>query len=139
MRICTSRYQAQKQVMDSGLVPVGITVGNPRFKLQYKYVSLKLLAPTGHLFHIDEKIEFTRRFRAHLDQIGVEKIRKALEKISQDNGGRGLVLLCYEDVHKKGEWCHRRVFADWWTDRTGQVIEELPPPHRQLTLDSSAE
>jgi hypothetical protein len=37
------------------------------------------------------------------------------------------VLLCFEDVHRDGEGaCHRRTFARWWEEQTGEVVEELP-------------
>ncbi|MDR2170525.1 MAG: hypothetical protein LBP59_10320 [Planctomycetaceae bacterium] len=36
-----------------------------------------------------------------------------------------VVLLCYEDVSKVGQWCHRRMFAEWWENKTGEIIEEL--------------
>jgi len=35
---------------------------------------------------------------------------------------RGKTALCYE---KRGEFCHRRVFADWMWETTGNVIFEI--------------
>jgi len=133
MKIYTSRYSNQKGIIESGLVPVRITLGKPKFELSYDYDELRMLAPYG-LFGIDDKNEFTRKYREYLNQHGIKKIRKALHEISQKHGGKGLVLLCYEDVHKSGEWCHRRLFADWWKDKTGEDIEELPPPYRQESM-----
>jgi hypothetical protein len=34
--VATSRYQAGEKIVTSGLVPVGITVGSPRFKIDYR-------------------------------------------------------------------------------------------------------
>ena len=42
--------------------------------------------------------------------------------------GKELVLLCYEDVRVPGDWCHRTVFAEWWAEQTGELIEELYDP-----------
>lgn len=42
--------------------------------------------------------------------------------------GKDVVLCCYEDVRKPNEWCHRLVFAEWWYEKTGEKIEELPDP-----------
>lgn len=42
--------------------------------------------------------------------------------------GKPVVLCCYEDVRKPGEWCHRLVFAEWWFKRTGEKIIELQDP-----------
>lgn len=38
---------------------------------------------------------------------------------------KDIVLLCFEDLTKPGEWCHRCVFAEWWQNKTGQKINEL--------------
>ena len=37
-----------------------------------------------------------------------------------------LVLLCFEDIRKPENWCHRTLFAEWWLAHTGEVIEEMP-------------
>jgi len=48
--------------------------------------------------------------------------------VSAAHGGRGLVLLCFEDVEALGEGsCHRRMFARWWEARTAQRVDELRP------------
>ena len=39
--------------------------------------------------------------------------------------GKTLVLLCYEDLRKPDQWCHRTLFAEWWQKMTGEVINEL--------------
>ena len=39
-----------------------------------------------------------------------------------------LKSLCYEDVRVPGDWCHRTVFAEWWAEQTGELIEELYDP-----------
>ena len=45
-----------------------------------------------------------------------------------------LVLLCYEDLTKPGLRCHRRLFANWWCENTGDVVPELEPNVRQEQL-----
>ena len=47
--------------------------------------------------------------------------------ITEQSGDHRLVLLCFEDLSKPGEWCHRRIFADWWKDITGDHVRELGP------------
>lgn len=51
----------------------------------------------------------------------VKEIRRAIDAIA---GGREPVLLCF----CKGEqtqYCHRRLFAQWWQDETGERVKEL--------------
>jgi hypothetical protein len=43
-------------------------------------------------------------------------------------------LLCFEDLTKPGLWCHRRPFANWWLENTGEVVPELEPDVRQNRL-----
>jgi len=84
------------------------------------------LAPYG-AFHLEGE-EFERAYRARLEKAGVDDLRRQLNAISARHAGRDLVLLCFEDVWRDGEdACHRRSFARWWRDQTGELVEELPP------------
>jgi hypothetical protein len=126
MKLYTSRFHNKRGIKESGLVPVAITLSTPKWPLGYEVAAqLKLLAPPGYLFHENDEAVFTRKFRHHLYKVGVEAIRQALEQITADNGGRDIVLLCWERVDRPGDWCHRRVFAKWWQDQTGELVEEL--------------
>jgi hypothetical protein len=48
------------------------------------------------------------------------------------------VLLCWEDLTKPDEWCHRRMIAEWFEDALGiHVPEVVPVPatrERQLEI-----
>ena len=43
-------------------------------------------------------------------------------RISDEEGGKALALLCYEDDPAR---CHRSVFAEWWEARSGEAVPEL--------------
>ena len=121
LRLATSRYQAQELILASGLVPVRTSVGGPRFPLRYAPVYLKELAPWG-LRGIADHAAFATSYRARLESFGVEMLTTRFAEISRAYNGRGLVLLCFEPA---GAFCHRRVFADWWLERTGCYVPEL--------------
>lgn len=124
-KLTTSRYGAGELVAESGLVPVRISLGIPRFPLQFVLSeACGFLFPQGWMLKLDYET-YRRKYRHHLHKTGVRRIRERLEEISRKNGGRGLVLLCYEDLTKPGEWCHRTIFSEWWEQKTGQKIEEL--------------
>jgi rubrerythrin len=53
-------------------------------------------------------------------------LTERFEDVSARHGGERLVLLCFEDV-LAGESCHRRTFAQWWEEQTGQEVPELDP------------
>jgi hypothetical protein len=115
-------------------VPVAITLGRPKFPLRYTLEhEARRLAPWG-LFDVKDPAEFTRRYRERLDRLDLDALVAKFEAISAQHGGRRLVLLCYEDVHA-GQLCHRRVFSDFWQERTGQRVPEMPKPEpAQLRL-----
>ncbi len=68
--------------------------------------------------------EFARVYRAGLEEIGAQTILAQLERISAEEGGRPLVLLCYEDV-LGDDWCHRQFAAEWIHERLGIKVREL--------------
>ncbi len=123
MEIYTSRW-ANKELAHLNVVPVGISRGIPRWPLPYRYRLLRLLAPSRETFALQDLKEFEQAYLAGLEEIGSKKIARALRKISDGHGGRPLALLCYENIHA-GETCHRRMFADWWKEQTGQEVPEL--------------
>lgn len=41
--------------------------------------------------------------------------------------GHEPVLLCWEDVTKPDQWCHRRMVAEWFEDQLGVIVPEYVP------------
>jgi hypothetical protein len=108
-----------------GVTPVRISIGKPRFlPVAGSYDAINDLMPWG-LFKITDRVEFTERFRRRLDAKGVDAIQVEFERLLEAHDQRPLMLLCYEDLLKPGEWCHRRTFSTWWLERTGQAIHDL--------------
>ncbi len=114
------------------MVPVGISRGVPRGKkakqLPYLYKRLPALFPSSDLLkrwiaHEISPDEYTAVYRGYLDSLGLEEVTGQLKKKSAENGGKPLVLLCFCVPR---EFCHRRVWADWYLEKTGQEVPELP-------------
>ena len=103
-------------------MPTRITLGAPRWKLAYSLGGrIRELAPTRAVFAIEDEAEFDSAYREQLDGCGVDVIAGEIQRVSLEHAGRGLVLLCFEDIGKLGEMsCHRRGFARWWEETTGQ-------------------
>ena len=135
MDLATSRYAARDLILQSARVPVGITVGNPRWPLGYQLAcNLRALAPTRSMLGLPTDI-FEQTYRARLDDLGVEAIRALLQTCCDDVGNERLLLLCFENLDgEPGKSCHRRMFATWWTEHTGAVVPELEPDVRQEQL-----
>jgi hypothetical protein len=131
IRLATSRYQATDLICASGLVPVAISVGLPKWPLGYRdpdtegslyeLTVLRELAPYG-LLQIEDDDEFTDKYVGRLDGFGVEHIQRRIGEISDGHDGRGLVFLCFEPA---GEFCHRNLFARWLEEQTGGHVPEL--------------
>ncbi|MFJ9617872.1 DUF488 family protein [Streptomyces noursei] len=134
LTLFTNRYQAFRP---SQGVPVRITLGAPRFKLPYPLTcAVRELAPRREYFS-KSLPEFTAAYRADLDQLGATWIAQRLRQIAEEQGDHRLVLLCFEDLSDPAQWCHRRIFASWWKDVTGDGVRELGPlgsPYEQGTL-----
>ena len=124
--IYTSRY-SNPELSSGNYTVVGITRGAPKFPLHYQLAgNIMDIAPPGYLFREYNRERFTPPYFRHMDQVGVDKILQTLK--SYEDMGKPVVLCCYEDVRKPGEWCHRLVFAEWWFKRTGEKITELQDP-----------
>ena len=123
MKLYTSRWQ-NKELADLDATPVGISRGVPRWRTPFRYRMLRMLAPSREIFGIEDPEEFEVAYTAQLDEIGSEKILQALERINAEHGSKPLVLLCWE---RPGEPCHRRLWASWWFEQTGQEVPELQP------------
>lgn len=131
----TSRFRAVHDdlkahygVATLGYLPVRTSVGVPRFIAgAYDWPYASLLAPLGGVLKIKDRDEYHTAYIARLESIGVDEIVGQLGAISdQWADGRPLLLLCFEDL-SMGEWCHRRMFAEWWLTQTGITVPETPP------------
>ncbi len=121
VKLYTSRWQ-NRALETAPVVAVGISRGAPRFRVGYRYRRLMELAPDGWMLSIESDERFEKVYRAKLNNLGVEKIGALLTKISDEEDGKALALLCYEADPAR---CHRSAFAAWWTEQTGQEVPEL--------------
>jgi hypothetical protein len=113
-------YFSSKKIMPE-YVAIRISVGHPRWKLPYQVAgAIPGLAPDRAWIGI-ERAEYDPLYRAKLDAAGVEKIRAEIRALTDE---RPAVLLCFESL-MDGAWCHRRIFADWWQEKTGEIVAEL--------------
>ena len=130
IQLYTSRYGATTEVVQSGLAPVGITLGRPRFKLGYPMAGwARLLAPTPALFAIKSVDEYFAGYETQLEETGPGPIRVELDEIATRTNSSGLVLLCFEDVWA-GERCHRVTFSGFWLRHMGRLSRNSLPHNR---------
>ena len=126
MAILTSRY-GNKELRNDGDYPVGISIGKPRFKTGYEIrEQCYALAPKGYMLKMEYE-PYREAYFQKLEEIGADKIIGIVQRMDEraQEEGKTLVLLCYEDLRKPDQWCHRTLFAEWWQKMTGEVINEL--------------
>jgi hypothetical protein len=127
-KLYISRY-SNKDLAKSQAVKVGITRGEPRFKLSFSLKgNITLLAPPRSIFNMTDKAAFRRKYFEYLDGVGVSEAKRVLEQFGY-GVEKEMVLLCYEDTtcdDPRKNWCHRTMFAEWWAKNTGQIVEEYP-------------
>jgi hypothetical protein len=108
-------------------IPVKTSVGKPRFKLSYEiHAEMKTLAPRYNMLKMPYD-EYRYRYEKLLAAATAPRLDdqfKMLMRTYKKYGDR-LVLLCFEDVIEKGDWCHRRMFAKWWKTTTLRDVPEL--------------
>jgi uncharacterized protein YeaO (DUF488 family) len=129
VQLMTSRYLGDL-IAASGAAPIGISLWGVRFKIPYKVAArIKELAPDSKAlksFRNDEISweEFEAAYIVKLDGLGAGPITSRLASVATEVGNPELALLCFENVNQ-GERCHRRTFARWFEEKTGQPVPEL--------------
>lgn len=72
----------------------------------------RALAP-GVWFKETDITRYRELYFAQLDKLNPHQVVEDLTKLA---GGAEPVLLCWESLKKPGEWCHRRMVAEWLWD-----------------------
>jgi hypothetical protein len=117
-------YWANPLLKDLDAIYIGISRSVPRWSVPFEYRHLPLLAPSRETFAIEDEGKFAAAYRKQLMKLGAERIVTAFMNVSSRHGGRPVVLLCYESP---GQFCHRRIFADWLFEQASVEVLELLP------------
>jgi len=114
-------YFSSKLWQWHGKNAVAISQGIPEW---YKGRVYKDLAPSWNLVKIKDAEEYTRRYKEEvLNRLDPKKVYKDL--------GDDAILLCWE---KPGEFCHRRLVAEWLEETLGIKVPELGFEIEQISL-----
>lgn len=112
MKIYTSYFGNVRKLPDE-IVPVSIA-RHAKFWPGLKYFPL---APDSETLKIQTG-EYTLRFNKKLSKLNAVSVLEQLISISE---GKDIALLCYE---KPGDFCHRRLVAEWIEKETGMEVPE---------------
>ena len=121
-RIVTARYHNRKLADRAQYAVIRSSVGAPRWMTTDG--DLKAMWPERAWLDLP-LAEYKPKYLAKLEQFGVLAFAVELERLRVELADRTLVLCCYEDLRDPSQWCHRRMFAEWFTAQHGYAIDEL--------------
>ncbi len=82
------------------------------------------LAPGKWLFDETFVGDYAQRYREEiLAPLDAQKVWDELHALA---GNDEPVLLCHEHLQKPGEQCHRRLVAQWFAEKLGVEVAEMP-------------
>jgi len=129
LKVYTSRY-SNPELKGNKYYTVGISLGNPRWKLGYTVnKKLRELAPPQTMWG-DTEETFNKRYEEMLDEWGAPAIQSLIDRLLVDADKKDIVFLCFEDIRVEGQYCHRSVLGAWLTAYLGIEVEELPDPSK---------
>lgn len=123
--VYTSRY-GNPELSNERHVLLQISLGKPKFRLPYFLDGDVDELKPYESFRINDYDKFRDVYFKRLNKVGALKIKEKIESFYQS--GKDIVLLCFEDVTKPDDWCHRTIFIEWWKEKTGQELKELSDP-----------
>jgi hypothetical protein len=124
MRYDIATCSFQEFTPDMG-IPVPISVGLPNeYKGKQVTTICKGLRPFGVFNVYEQEFEYGVHYQDRMEKQAAH-ISADLKRIQNENNGQALVLMCWCNLHKKTNWCHRRMAAAWIEERTGLTVPEL--------------
>lgn len=124
MELLTASYGSWRPGTGS---PVAISLTTPRWRPEAAdWPQCYELCPRWRYFHAPAA-EFEAAYVAQLEGFGVQLIHAALTWIAREAyeaPSERLVLCCWESPEAAETGCHRRQFARWWLENTGERIKE---------------
>jgi hypothetical protein len=72
----------------------------------------------------DEALYRQRYFDEILKLLNAARVYEQLRTLAGDHAP---VLLCWEHLDKEGQWCHRRMAAEWFEAELGISVPEYKP------------
>jgi len=121
VKIYTSYFGLLRKI-DPEISPVSIARFPPKWFDGYEMKELspdeKLLWKTKQGKIIEE--EYTKKYMAQIQERFDPQ--SLYENLKEKFNGKDIVLLCFE---KKGEFCHRRLLAEWLEDALDIKVQEL--------------
>jgi uncharacterized protein (DUF488 family) len=123
MKIYTGNFANVKKYVSAGYLPISIAI-SARYFNGLKYPKLN---PRKDFMN-DTPETYIPKYNEILKKLNTDEVIKDLHHISE---GKDVVLLCHE---KAGDFCHRRLVAEWLLNEKGIEVPELGKMEMQKSL-----
>lgn len=130
-RIYTSYWAKTNALRKAGIVPIGISVGPPKW---YDGFSMFNLAP--HRWMLSKSCSHDRYILEFANILLALDPHDTLAQILKFGNGKPVALLCWE---KPGDFCHRHIVAKWFNQHLDLNVREWrqppkKPKYQQLSI-----
>lgn len=124
MKIYTSYFAKEKQLIGLGVLPIAISLFPPKW---FNGQRIGYLAPKKYMLDdtLTEEQYEEMYIKDVLEKVDIKTLGLTLRDISH---GKDVAFLCFE---KSGDFCHRHILAKWLTSKTGVDIQEYEFPEKQ--------
>lgn len=118
MNSYTSYFAKVPTLVKNDIIPIGIALWQPKF---FSGHTIGLIAPKRYMLNDSlSEDEYTEMYiKDVLEKLDLNLFISLVNKISK---GKDVAFCCYE---KPSDFCHRHIFAKWFTEKTGEIIEEF--------------
>jgi hypothetical protein len=121
MALYTS-YYAKK--LPPNFIRVSISLGFPHWEKPMP--RLLNLAPTPQILSVKDEQQYKVLYMRLLESIGIVTILDAIASVTpHDSLNTNVAFLCYESLLKPGQFCHRRMLAEYVERHSSLKIPEF--------------
>lgn len=123
-KVFFGRY-ANKLISNDLFYTVGISIGKPKFQLNYSVdMDFQSVYPVGLIGQ--ERDIFREQYFKELDSKEEEILfcLNIYHKFAQEHG-KDLIFLCFENLTKKDSFCHRQFLAEWLERKDAATCREI--------------
>ena len=125
MKLYTSYWSKVKALQNSGIQPIAICIGKPKW---WAGRSLDMLAPSWAMMHLDNE-GYCREYRKKLARMDPQKVLDAIKAMHDWGKYEDVALMCYE---KNPEDCHRSMVSEWLNENGIECEEWNGRPKKQM-------
>lgn len=129
MEIYTSYYAMAGKIAKEGIKTFGISIKKPQY---YMGEMIYDFAPRGAMLRMRKD----RYEKLYLGEILTPQRVKGVMDMLKGRGLKSVCFLCYESLHREGEWCHRTMLSDYMK-KLGYEVKEWKPKDEPPKLKST--